>query len=293
MPVRRPGGKYRGLIARNKSDAEIAKEARDRLRRATEAAIRRGAARKKKDPLAGTKLKKKEEDSEATRQQRILNMLIGGKKGNLKKFFLAWLTGVQIQMKESLIEERELAWQRTCVKDAHGKCHADARIQPTQFEMPIEALARAGAWAGGLGLSSGTLPRKLAESLAAAVNALPRPQSVGNLKDRWRWPGPGPHGPAELEEDFKPGVPKNAWLQAPTETVAHYKSGRKYKLDPLNMRTSTIHAPPNANSSATPSVGTPQEETETEEVKVPGQVRFADSPAGRNPPRSQAWVSVV
>ncbi|CAE7528864.1 unnamed protein product, partial [Symbiodinium pilosum] len=77
MPVRRPGGKYRGLIARNKSDAEIAKEARDRLRRATEAAIRRGKARKNKDPLAGTKLKKKEEETEATRQQRILNMLIG------------------------------------------------------------------------------------------------------------------------------------------------------------------------------------------------------------------------
>lgn len=29
MPVRRPGGKYRGLIARNKSDADLVKEAKE------------------------------------------------------------------------------------------------------------------------------------------------------------------------------------------------------------------------------------------------------------------------
>mmetsp|Transcript_36388 Transcript_36388/g.67755 ORF Transcript_36388/g.67755 Transcript_36388/m.67755 type:complete len:290 (-) Transcript_36388:117-986(-) len=289
MPVRRPGGKYRGLIARNKSDADLAKEARDRLRRATEAAIRRGQARRKKDALAGTKLQKKEEETEATRQQRILNMLMGGKKGNIRKFFSAWLTGVQIQVKESLIEERELAWQRTCVKDEHGKCRADERITGTHFEMPIEALARTGAWTSGLG--SGALPRKLADSLAAAVHALPRPHSMGNLKavaDKFQRPAPT----VPLEKDLMQTAPKQAWLQGPTDTVSHYKSGRKYKLDPLNMRLSALRAPNLPSSWDVPSsVGTPREE-EDEIAKGPGQVRFVDSPVA--PPRKvQAWVSIL
>ncbi|CAJ1365612.1 unnamed protein product [Effrenium voratum] len=201
MPVRRPGGKYRGLIARNKTDADLIKEARERLRRTTEAAIRRGKARSRraKDPLGSNgKLQKSAQETwEEEKQQRILSMLMGGKRGNLKKFFMAWLAGLEVQLKESLIQEREMAWQKACAPEAS---------------------------------------------------------------------------------------PKRAWLTAPPDTVVHYKSGRKYKLDPLSMRIAPLRV---ANVSAAGSRNnSPRAQ---EKPKEPRQLHFETFQR----PSKEAWASVV
>eukprot|EP00435_Cladocopium_sp_Y103_P008164 s681_g2.t1 len=237
MPVRRPGGKYRGLIARNKSDADLAKEARERLRRATEAAIRRGKARSRRQEEGqrsqSKSLKRAQDEMESEKQQRILNMLMGGKRGNLKKFFMAWITGMELLKKEDLIHEREVAWQSTCLKDSTGRCSAAARLRPTLFELPFDALSAAlktGTLTGGL--ESPSLPRRLLNSVGSL-----RPQSVGSLQDMFR------RQEVTVKEEASPlAEPKAAWILG-GEAVMHYKSGRKYKLDPLSMRIAPISDP--------------------------------------------------
>lgn len=285
MPVRRPGGKYRGLIARNKSDADLVKEAREKLRRATEAAIRRGKARSRrvKDPLQAhsKNMQKMQDDMESDKQQRILNMLMGGKKGNLKKFFMAWMTGMELQKKENLIHEREVAWQSTCLRDTAGRCTAAPRLRPTPFELPFDALTSmlksTGAFTSG---DSPSLRRRLLNSVGSF-----RPQSVGNLQDVFR------RQEAMLKE--VPAEPKSAWIQG-GDAVMHYKSGRKYKLDPLSMRISPI---------SDPSVKTekvlPAEKPSfanggglAGEGKVVRGVHFDDLPKPVKPkPAKQAWAS--
>lgn len=282
MPVRRPGGKYRGLIARNKSDADLVKEAREKLRRATEAAIRRGKQRSRrvKDPLqVHSKNIQMQDDWETEKQQRILNMLMGGKKGNLKKFFMAWMTGMELQKKENLIHEREVAWQSTCLRDTAGRCTAAPRLRPTPFELPFDALTSVlkstSAFASG---DSPSLRRRLLNSVGSF-----RPQSVGNLQDMFR----------RQEGMVKevPAEPKSAWIQG-GDAVMHYKSGRKYKLDPLSMRISPI------SDSSVKTEKVLQSEKPSfpsalagEGKVVRGSVHFEDLPKPAMKPAKQAWAS--
>ncbi|CAJ1433286.1 unnamed protein product [Effrenium voratum] len=275
MPVRRPGGKYRGLIARNKTDADLIKEARERLRRTTEAAIRRGKARSRraKDPLGSNgKLQKSAQETwEEEKQQRILSMLMGGKRGNLKKFFMAWLAGLEVQLKESLIQEREMAWQKACAPEG-SRCTAARRLISTHLELPFEAMKSGAvgptsAW----GLDSpSSLPRRVLEAM---TGVLPRPQSMNSIQDAfWR-------GSAQKEAS-----PKRAWLTAPPDTVVHYKSGRKYKLDPLSMRIAPLRV---ANVSAAGSRNnSPRAQ---EKPKEPRQLHFETFQR----PSKEAWASVV
>ncbi|CAK9057503.1 Uncharacterized protein SCF082_LOCUS30867, partial [Durusdinium trenchii] len=191
-------------------------------------------SRRIQDPLGGPQKDqfgktKTQDEWESEKQQRILNMLMGGKRGNLKKFFIAWIAGMDIQKKEDLIHERERAWQSTCMKDAGShRCTAAARLRATAFELPFEALAAkmGGAFTGGL--ESPNLPKRLMNGAAGLV----RPHSVGSLQDPFRLQEP------VSKEEVKT-APKPAWVLG-GEPVMHYKSGRKYKLDPLEMRISPL-----------------------------------------------------
>lgn len=283
MPVRRPGGKYRGLIARNKSDADLAKEARERLRRATEAAIRRGKARSRRQEEGqgshSKSLQRAQDEMESEKQQRILNMLMGGKRGNLKKFFMAWITGMELLKKEDVIHEREVAWQATCHKDSIGRCSAAARLRPTLFELPFDALSAAlktGSLTGGL--ESPSFPRRLWNSVGSL-----RPQSVGNLQ-----------GSCEPRAVTAPlAEPKAAWILG-GDAVMHYKSGRKYKLDPLSMRIAPFSDSKMEKHAEKPNLVSALATSEGRTLRASASVHFDDVPQPqRKGPTREAWASVL
>lgn len=285
MPVRRPGGKYRGLIARNKSDADLAKEARERLRRATEAAIRRGKARSRRhedgNRSQSKSLKRAQDEMESEKQQRILNMLMGGKRGNLKKFFMAWITGMELLKKEDLIHEREVAWQYTCNKDSTGRCSAASRLRPTLFELPFDALSAAlktGSLTGGL--ESPSLPRRLLNSVGSL-----RPQSVGSLQDMFR------RQETTVREEAPLAEPKAAWILG-GEAVMHYKSGRKYKLDPLSMRITPFSDGKTEKHAEKPHLVSALATSEGRTLRASASVHFEDRPTPPRPTR-EAWASVL
>lgn len=290
MPVRRPGGKYRGLIARNKSDADLAKEARERLRRATEAAIRRGKARSRRQEEGqgshSKSLQRAQDEMESEKQQRILNMLMGGKRGNLKKFFMAWITGMELLKKEDVIHEREVAWQSI------GRCSAAARLRPTLFELPFDALSAAlktGSLTGGL--ESPSFPRRLWNSVGSL-----RPQSVGNLQDMFRRQEVTvrEEGSCEPRAVTAPlAEPKAAWILG-GDAVMHYKSGRKYKLDPLSMRIAPFSDSKMEKHAEKPNLVSALATSEGRTLRASASVHFDDVPQPqRKGPTREAWASVL
>lgn len=296
MPVRRPGGKYRGLIARNKSDADLAKEARERLRRATEAAIRRGKARSRRQEEGqgshSKSLQRAQDEMESEKQQRILTMLMGGKRGNLKKFFMAWITGMELLKKEDVIHEREVAWQATCHKDSIGRCSAAARLRPTLFELPFDALSAAlktGSLTGGL--ESPSFPRRLWNSVGSL-----RPQSVGNLQDMFRRQEVTvrEEGSCEPRAVTAPlAEPKAAWILG-GDAVMHYKSGRKYKLDPLSMRIAPFSDSKMEKHAEKPNLVSALATSEGRTLRASASVHFDDVPQPqRKGPTREAWASVL
>eukprot|EP00931_Biecheleriopsis_adriatica_P066875 TRINITY_DN41115_c0_g1_i1.p1 TRINITY_DN41115_c0_g1~~TRINITY_DN41115_c0_g1_i1.p1 ORF type:complete len:305 (+),score=66.38 TRINITY_DN41115_c0_g1_i1:57-917(+) len=236
MPPRRPGGKYKGLVGRTKSEAQLAKEAEERQQKQSQAALKKMLNRRNQDN--GSALKEEpQEDPEEIRKKKVLNMMMSGKKGGLRKFFHGWVVGVQMVLKEKKINDRQAAWQRSCghyEASLPGGCSACKRLMAKDFDMPFSLLLKTGKTFTG-GLLEATLARtQMIEAMAAGVSAMSRPQSVGALKDlRSR----------SKEEDSDPTLsfvedqaPRPPWLQSRAQLVSHYKDGRKIFLDPVNMR---------------------------------------------------------
>jgi len=127
MPPRRPGGKYKGLVKKTKGANELAKEAEEeRRKRLQEQAERAEAKRAAENKLKDASLKSAKEQEAEVRKQRILNMLVGGRKGDLKKFFKSWVVGLVAVKRERVLKERERAWRCSCRVCLDGSSAAGA-----------------------------------------------------------------------------------------------------------------------------------------------------------------------
>eukprot|EP00440_Ansanella_granifera_P069410 gb/GFBE01075302.1/.p1 GENE.gb/GFBE01075302.1/~~gb/GFBE01075302.1/.p1 ORF type:complete len:245 (+),score=62.42 gb/GFBE01075302.1/:1-735(+) len=221
MPPRRPGGKYKGLVGRSKSEAQLAAEAMAKAKKMQEDTIKKAQMRKDKLMMERQGFSV-EEDPEEVRKQKILNMMMGGKKGNAAKFFKAWIIGAAMNRKERKIVERETAWQRHCGHNDPrfpGGCAACARLGPSRFDLALDNFlqtgppAQADAFRSTMGRTyNGTLRALPTTSGSKSMSFLPK-----------------------LE-----GAPRADWLtpEAEKETVSHYKTGKRFLLDTTTMRIS-------------------------------------------------------
>ncbi|CAE7940701.1 bPT2, partial [Symbiodinium necroappetens] len=140
MPPRRPGGKYKGLVTRNKSDAALAKEASERAKKQQEEMVKRAAMRKQKELMDRNGLGTELVDPEEEKRQRILNLMMGGRKGDIIKFFQAWRKGATQQRKETKIREREIGWRANCGgtdPDLPGGCTSVKLLMPANMALPL------------------------------------------------------------------------------------------------------------------------------------------------------------
>eukprot|EP00930_Biecheleria_cincta_P015670 TRINITY_DN12992_c0_g1_i2.p1 TRINITY_DN12992_c0_g1~~TRINITY_DN12992_c0_g1_i2.p1 ORF type:complete len:239 (+),score=55.51 TRINITY_DN12992_c0_g1_i2:137-853(+) len=225
MPPRKPGGKYKGLVGRAKSEAALANEQAEKARKKQEEIVARAAARKQKALMARSGFKN-EEDPEEVRKQKILNMMMGGKKGNVTKFFKAWVVGTNMSRKERMILERETAWRKNCGECDDrfpGGCSACLRLGDTSLDFCLNnflATNEAHSLRSTMGRSyRGTLKELPAISPSRSMSQLANMSSSRKL----------------FRANFIEGEP---------ETVLHYKNGQRYLLDTINMRirSTGIHA---------------------------------------------------
>jgi len=121
MPPRRPGGKYKGKIPRNKGEATLQAEAEARARQDQENYIKFKQEQHQRRLLAGSGMQHARRSEEDERKQRILNVLMGGRKNNTKKFFHSWVTGVDKVLDEKTMKAREDAWRSSCGHVYHDK----------------------------------------------------------------------------------------------------------------------------------------------------------------------------
>eukprot|EP00913_Durusdinium_trenchii_P004504 g4182.t2 len=93
-------GKYKGLITRTKTDAALAAEADARAKKRQEEVLKRAAMRKQREKMDREGVGPDAVDPEEEKRQRILNLLMGGRRGDTKKFFQAWKKGAAQQRKD-------------------------------------------------------------------------------------------------------------------------------------------------------------------------------------------------
>jgi len=74
---------------------------------------------RQRELMAGHGMSAKDEENEA-KMQRVLNMFMGGKKGNAKKFFRCWTIGVMMVKKERLVMKREARERARRVRQEMG-----------------------------------------------------------------------------------------------------------------------------------------------------------------------------
>lgn len=147
MPPRRPGGKYKGVVGRRKGEETLMKEAEERRRAALEAHIARLEAKRETDLKAAEELRKQQQEQDEETKQKILNFLLGGRKGNSKKFFKAWIIGAQIYKKEKKVLERDHAWRKSCScldPACPGGCNSYQRLSEYGFQLPFDAARKSG-----------------------------------------------------------------------------------------------------------------------------------------------------
>lgn len=217
MPPRKPGGKYKGLVGRAKSEAALANEQAERARKKQEEIVARAAARKQKALMAKSGFKN-EEDPDEVRKQKILTMMMGGKKGNVTKFFKAWVVGTNMLRKERMIRERETAWRKNCGECDDrfpGGCSACLRLGDSSLDFCLNNFLTtngADSFRSTMGRNyRGTLKELPAISPSKSMSSLANMSS--NL-ERFR----------------------ASFIEGEPDTVLHYKNGQRYLLDTVNMR---------------------------------------------------------
>mmetsp|Transcript_10292 Transcript_10292/g.24744 ORF Transcript_10292/g.24744 Transcript_10292/m.24744 type:complete len:260 (+) Transcript_10292:117-896(+) len=235
MPPRRPGGKYKGLVHRNKSDAALAAEANERAKKLQEEVVKRAARRKQKELMDRNGLGTTEMvDPEEEKRQRIINLMMGGRKGDAMKFFQAWRRGATQQRKERKIHEREIGWKINCGgqdPEMPGGCTAVRRLMPPSLTLPLNNFlnvtsgesetfrsSRGRDYAMGL---SGMSDKLKEQTIGRATGLLPKIKDAGKAD-----------GPRDVR------VQNDHWFGPKSEivTVSHCKTGELYYLDTMTMR---------------------------------------------------------
>jgi len=200
----------------------MAQEALERAKKQQETVLAKAQQRKQKELSAKSGLEMKD-DPDEMRKQKILSMMMGGKKGNTAKFFKAWVVGAGMNRKERKIAEREKAWRQNCGHhdpNMPGGCSACARLGDSVLDFALDSFLntdnsktfRDSMWR----TYQGTLRNiPLSEKDAAEM----RGSASGFL-------------PTIRSEPLR--IPD--WIQGDVENVRHYKNGKKYLMDTSSMK---------------------------------------------------------
>jgi len=134
MPARKPGGKYKGVVSREKGAATIAAELEHKRRLAYQETLKKLAVRRAEE-AARPGLQSDEDEAQMIKLQKIAMMFGTGKKATYKKFFQNWKVGIIQIKKDKLLAERQLSWRRSCQyctkdgKPGHFGARHDAECQ--------------------------------------------------------------------------------------------------------------------------------------------------------------------
>jgi len=182
MPPRRPAGKYRGLISRSKGEATLQAEAEAKARREQEIYIKLKQEQHQRRLLAASGMKHAQRSEEDDRKQRVLGMLMGGRKNNMKKFFHGWVVGKEKVILEKNLKNRDESWRRSCGHVHSGKPDCDEcahmELKDPIFLLPADVLRQrrvAGACssAGSRGATPGIAELRLTRSTGALPQLVP------------------------------------------------------------------------------------------------------------------------
>lgn len=260
------------MITRAKSEDTLALEAEEKEARARARALQRAQDLKKRQATNEHSLKSSAEEEREAKMEKIMNLLMGGKK-SAAKFFSFWQIGMRNIRKERAMRKREFSWRGSCVNtDVHdGHCHACDILESPEFLMPFEYIQRQTKLLE-QSRSTGMLPIQLQKpgndprlrmlnrrfstdktptlapppGMEHLVNQNPMQssQSTGILPAL-----PGGQGLANTTGQFALGQTRERWLQSEDkiEIGFHYSTGRPVKFDTATMRMEYL---PTANDQA-------------------------------------------
>lgn len=216
MPPRRPGGKYKGLIKRNKGEATLQAEAEARARREQEKYIKLKQEQHQRRLLAASGMHNAKKNEDDERKQRIINMLMGGRKNNTRKFFQGWVVGVDKLKIEQSMKARNDSWRKSCghvhnEKENRDEC-ACMELKDSIFLLPRDVLRQqraAEAWspARSRGATPGTTELRLTRSTSALPQLVP------------------------LDETLTEVTQEETFLEGKVEEVIHHATGQKCFID--------------------------------------------------------------
>jgi len=141
--VRMAGGKWKERCKREKSEATLAEEERERQRRLHEKKLQR----LKEKRLAEMKERKRQRKEELMHQlqeqlasRKTLDFMISASAGaNKGRYFTAWRDH-QLEAKIKRVkEQRSISWLQSCgAEAASGGCGAAGRLRDFRYAMPFE-----------------------------------------------------------------------------------------------------------------------------------------------------------
>lgn len=122
----------------------MAAEAAEKAKKMQEEYIRRLQEKRQRELTMSHGLKTSKEQEEEDRKRKAMALMMGGRKGNVKKCFKAWVVGVGNIKQEREKANRENAWRRSCNEYGHdhhvpGACCAFKALEDPTFELPFDA----------------------------------------------------------------------------------------------------------------------------------------------------------
>lgn len=253
MPPRRPGGKYRGAVKRDKADATLEKEYEEGRGKALQRYLdaqeqkKQGAER---DKLAA-QLQLDANDKEMSKQ--VVAYFIGSKKTDLRASFQRWIVGMQAVRHDKEVSKRNMAWRSACGNhgpdDRACSCNDDlfCNVHKSKwFRMPYDLKKEA--------KEKQEEQDRLNALAREALKQIPLPPLPGLSKDKLTRKcgsltdlGSGKHmisrWPCRCAECRNPGDPDPEFIDRKnTRAHVHFKSGRRCFLDESTMRFYTHEA---------------------------------------------------
>jgi len=230
MPMR-AGGKYKDLIKRAKGDATVAAEAMARAKKIQEEYVKLTLQKRQRELLAGAALRASQEQLELERKQRVLTMLLGGRKGDAKKFFKAWCKGTEIVKNEKMNEKRDRSWRRSCRCSEHEQnmgCCFTMALQDPRFQLPFDTMRQT----GGLGLAPFQREdRGLdAPSESSGINSRADLMLFGGVDNTTE---PMLYGKQPQLEGRGAPANREVFLEGEVTEVAHHSSGKRCFVDSM------------------------------------------------------------
>jgi len=136
MPPRRPGGKYKGMISREKNEATCAADYAKAQQKIMQKYLRGLADGKER--VTKEAVREQTDNKNKGTQFKVIQALFGT-RNLLKSTFQAWIKGMWIVRKQDTIIGRDKAWRASCT--ACGSitgCGCHGKLNDVGFRMPYD-----------------------------------------------------------------------------------------------------------------------------------------------------------